>query len=208
MLIPVCENADQDEGAYEQKMCYLPKMERLGMSARIRLFLCLLLATGCDEKEEFHPVYEVPAQLDSYVASFIAEASARGFDYKIDNLIIRYDATLSGPVCGQCNEVTKKNNVQKIITINAKLTCWTNDQELEALLFHELGHCFLGRTHLTDLLPNGDPKSIMYPDNNSLYPPCVYAVDNTSSCNKTFKRQYYLDELFNEITPAPDWAKK
>ncbi len=178
------------------------------MKIRPWLFLGLLLVIGCNDKNEFQPVYEVPAEFDLYVASFIEEASARGFDYQIDNLIIRYDAALTGPVCGQCNEVTKNNNVQKIISINSQLSCWTNDQELEALIFHELGHCFLGRSHLRDLLPNGDPKSIMYPDNNSLYPPCLYSIDDSSPCNKTFKRHYYLDELFDETTPAPDWAKK
>jgi hypothetical protein len=148
----------------------------------------------------------VPAAFEPYVISFQNEAAVRGFDYKIDNLIIRYDATLVLPVCGNCNIASKDNSFQKIISINSKFTCWTIDQELEALIFHELGHCFLGRQHVTDTLPNGDPKSIMIPNDNVLYPPCSYAIDD-GPCNKLFRREYYVDELFDETTPVPAWAK-
>ncbi|MDQ3289991.1 MAG: hypothetical protein M3Q05_01745 [Bacteroidota bacterium] len=66
----------------------------------------------------------------------------------------------------------------------------------EKVIFHELSHFLLNRReHKYDTFPGGLPKSIMgygslpsyeqYPD----------------------IRKYYLDELFNPDTPAPNWAK-
>jgi hypothetical protein len=175
------------------------------MKASLYFIIGLVFVVGCQDEKKFTPEYDVPSVFEPFVVSFIEEASLRGHTYEINNLIIRYDATLVPPVCGNCNQATVRNDVQKIISVNSRLTCWTNDQELEALIFHELGHCFLGRQHLTDTLPNGDPKSIMAPDNNFLYSPCEYVIDN-SPCNKLFKRDYYVDELFDPATPVPDWA--
>lgn len=175
------------------------------MKARL-LLLAGVIWLGCSDEKTFRPVYEVPAEFEPYVLAFMNEAAQRGFAYRIDNLILRYDASLTSSVCGRCNETTSANTVQKIISINPNTVCWTNDEELEALIFHELGHCFLGRQHLSDVLPNGDPKSIMTPNNNVLYPPCSYAVGN-DPCNKLYKREYYVSELFDTSTPVPDWAK-
>jgi hypothetical protein len=39
----------------------------------------------------------------------------------------------------------------------------------EILMFHELGHAILRRSHDQSVLPNGDYASIMYPDPMLLY---------------------------------------
>src|SRR5204863_130538 len=80
-------------------------------------------------------------------------------------LIIQYDSALSLQYCAQSNMISSQNDVQKIISVNARLKCWQNDIQLEALIFHELGHCILGRDHDMSLLPKGYPKSMMYPAN-------------------------------------------
>ncbi len=79
----------------------------------------------------------------------------------------------------------------------------------EALIFHEIGHCILGRSHNNEPLPNGDPKSIMVIENQKLYWPCIYDIDGNGGpdCNNTFKRAYYVDELFDENVQIPDWAR-
>jgi hypothetical protein len=164
---------------------------------------------GCanGDTPEFRPTYNVPEEWQPLIDTFIQEARHRGHSYVIENLIIRYDEALSDPVCGQCNDARKEALVQKIISINPKATCWTNNQELEALIFHELGHCVLGRAHLNALLPNGDPKSMMISDDNTVYAPCQYDIGG-QPCDRAFKRDYYLDELFDLNTPVPAWAKK
>jgi hypothetical protein len=169
------------------------------------ILLCLL---GCtkDTEEESVAVYDVPDEYQVVVDRFLEEATIRGIDLRIHNLIIRNDPQLAFDACGDCNSLDPNATSQKIIRLNPR-GCWQNDLQLEALIFHELGHCILGREHTNELLPNGDPKSIMTPGKIDLYSPCVYQFGDENPCNYTFKRDYYLDELFNPDTQVPDWAK-
>lgn len=174
---------------------------------RFSLFgLFIICLAGCSNQDEFEPVYDVPEEFQVIVETFIEEAALRGFNYQITNLILRYDDDLESKYCGQCNSNSMDENTQKIILINSR-KCWLNDYQKEALIFHELGHCFLGRSHDASLFPNGDPKSMMAKSNISIYSSCIYAIGGTNDCNYTFKRSYYLDELFDEATPMPDWAQ-
>jgi len=170
-------------------------------------FFCLvLLLSGCSSDDNFEPVYNVPEEFQPIVDTFLAEARARGHEFQINNLIIAYDDELEIRYCGTCNSNSMSNDIQKIISINSR-KCWINDAQKEALIFHELGHCFLGREHDDTKLPNGDPKSMMVEDNLSIYSPCVYVFGNNVDCNFTYKRTYYIDELFDENTSIPDWAE-
>ena len=166
------------------------------------LIACLILILGCGKKSEF--VYDVPFEFEPIVKRFISEAKARGINITITNLIIKRDSILSSVLCGMSNTISSVNNVQKVISI-AVPYCWQNEVQLEALIFHELGHCILGRQHDNSLMPKGDPKTIMYPDNIALYSPCFYNLGNP--CDLSYRRPYYIDELFNPLTPVPDWAK-
>jgi hypothetical protein len=168
---------------------------------RIILTAYLFIILGCGRGKDFE--YNVPGEFEPHVQKFIAEARARGKNITIDNLIIKRDPTLSSLLCGMSNTISSKNDVQKIITIGVPY-CWQNDVQLEALIFHELGHCILGRVHDNSLMPKGDPKTMMIPDNISVYSPCVYF---TTNCDLLYRRPYYIDELFNPSTPVPDWAK-
>ncbi len=41
-----------------------------------------------------------------------------------------------------------------------------------------------------------------------LYTRCVYDIGGTNNnCDRRYRRQYYLDELFDENAPPPDWGK-
>ena len=166
------------------------------------LIACIILIAGCKKKVEF--VYQVPQEFEPYVQKFISEARTRGRDIVINNLIIQYEYSSSFPYCGASNVVSSRNDVQKIITVNGHV-CWQNNTQLETLIFHELGHCILGRDHDMSLLPKGDPKSIMYTGDLTMYSPCVYALGD--SCNKFYRRSYYIDELFNPSTPVPAWGQ-
>ena len=166
---------------------------------------CVIILYGCQAKNDFTPVLNIPAEFQPYVDGFVAEALERGHNIVINNLIITYDSSLSNVYCAVSNITSSLNDVQKIISLNPNITCWQNSRQLETLIFHEMGHCILGREHDKSLLPNGDAKSIMYPDNLALYAPCAYPIND--SCNQLYKRVYYLDELFDPATPVPDWAK-
>lgn len=165
------------------------------------LLVAIILLFACKKDKDF--VYDVPQEFEPIVQRFISEATARGHPVTINNLIIKYDLSNTS-FCATSNVITSGNDVQKIISIKS-LTCWQNDVQLETIIFHELGHCILGRAHDMTLMPKGDPKSIMYPDNATLYSPCVYPIG--SPCDLLYRRNYYLDELFNPATPLPDWGK-
>jgi hypothetical protein len=175
--------------------------------ARIAVILSALIvglaSAGCGRG--FEPTYDVDGDLQVQVDRFLEEAAMRGHDLTISNLIMEYDPELAVPTCGTCNSHSQSNDVQKVIGINPHCPITYNEQ-MEALVFHELGHCVLGREHDFDLLPNGDPRSMMTPGNYSLYSPCLYQIGE-EDCDFTFKRDYYLDELFDERTPVPDWAR-
>ncbi|HZI52986.1 MAG TPA: hypothetical protein VFD56_04770 [Chitinophagaceae bacterium] len=166
------------------------------------LIVCIVLSLSCQKKNDF--VYNVPREFEPHVQRFISEAGARGHRISINNLIIKYESSSSLVYCATSNVISSGNDVQKIISIKST-SCWQTDTQAETIIFHELGHCILGRDHDNSLMPKGDPKSIMYPDNTELYSPCVYAIGD--SCNKLYRRAYYIDELFNPSTPAPDWGK-
>jgi hypothetical protein len=174
-----------------------------------RLILIVHVAafiSSCDHNEPFEPEFYIHENFEGYVEAFIEEASIRGIDIEIDNLIIDYDSTLLSPYCGECNSHKRNVNFQKFIHVNPNISCWDHALQAEAFIFHELGHCILGRLHLEDTLPNGAPKSLMISDNISVYSPCVYQLDPNVECNFTYRRDYYIDELFDPETPVPEWA--
>ena len=168
------------------------------------LIACVIILIGCSHDGDFTPVLDVPAEFRPYVDSFIAAASERGHNITVNNLIITYDSSIANTYCAYSNITSSRNDVQKAIYLNPNIHCWQNSRQLEALLFHEMGHCILGRAHDASLLPNGDARSIMIPDDVSLYASCTYPIGD--SCNQLYKRDYYLDELFDPGTPVPGWA--
>jgi hypothetical protein len=176
------------------------------MSRKLLVLLLSLLFLGCakEKNKAFVAVYDVPIEFQDIVSSFIHEAAQRGDTLAINNLIIKYDSSLSNSYCASCNSISLQPDIQKIITVNVYNHCYANSLEYEALFFHELGQCILGRDHDNRLLPNGDPRSIMVEDNLRMYSPCIYAIGGNCQ-DMSFKRTYYLDELFNEQTPVPQW---
>jgi hypothetical protein len=168
------------------------------------LFLVGILSCSGDKEELPEPVVDIQKEYQDIVQLFLEEAQTRGITIFIDNLIVQ-SASDNISVCASCNSLDIESKIQKLITIKPT-ACWDNPEQREALIFHELGHCVLGRSHNTETLPNGDPKSLMVSGNIGVYSPCNYAIDE-EDCNFLHKRSYYIDELFNESTPAPDWAK-
>ena len=161
------------------------------------------LAFGCEKQED--PIYQVPEEAQVYVNLFIEEGKKRGVDLDITNLIIKYDGEIEEILCGSCNSISPNPLNQKIININKELGCWNDLNELEALFFHELGHCVLHRDHDEEKLTNNDPKSMMASTSISFYTGCIYQI-GSENCNFTYKREYYLDELFNPETEPPAWV--
>lgn len=174
------------------------------MKKLLPLFLFLTLLSACsDDSDELTPTkYEVPAEVEPFVQSFIAEAKKRNLDLVINNLIVELTTPVnigSRPVCGKA---TGEGGRQNVITLDIECQAWRNGGEArEILVFHELGHAILKiRDHRDSTLPNGAYKSILFGGEG-------WSVNSAFYINDLTKREYYLDELFDETTPVPDWAK-
>jgi len=166
---------------------------------RTAYFLLLVVTLGlasCKNSSE----HRVGSEFTVYVQRFQDEATKHGKNLDLINggLIVEL-ADLKDGVAGLCH-------YEKPIRIEIDKTYWDAiskyaDADLmkEDLLFHELGHGFLGRKHLNTLLENGDWKSIM----------CGGDKINGRSWNINYhgvRRTYYVDELFNESTAAPVYS--
>lgn len=160
-------------------------------------FLLTLFLSSCGGNSH---EYKVDSTFADYLQRFENEGATRGrtFNVETSGLIIQF-GTLSGDVAGLTHYETP-------IRIEIDKTYWDAisktagaDLMKEDLLFHELGHGLLGRKHLNTTLENGDWKSIM----------CGGDKVNNRSWNINYRgerRKYYLDELFDESTKAPDFS--
>lgn len=145
------------------------------------LFVLVLLTSCTDFTDENH--FEVDQKLLPYVDSFYKEAELRNIHLQRIDLKVKF-GSLPEFVAG------KFYRGSNTIKIDSSKTAWK--RQPEALLFHELGHALLGRSHDNKRLPNGMLESIMNFD--SL--PSYYEQNELSSLPNT--REYYLTELFSK----------
>lgn len=156
-------------------------------------FISIVVSCSSDERE---PIVDL--ELMGFVTSFVEEGKKRGVELSIQgleaNLVNEFSMEFDESVCGWGNYY---NNNNQRIEILLRDDCWgeLTDIEKENLMYHELGHALLRRGHLNQTLPNhATQKSIM----------CSKVCSNFRVFTEDGKmRSYYLDELFNELTPFP-----
>lgn len=170
--------------------------------------LMLLFALSCRPAPEEEPEpkqYSVPAEVEPYVERFREAARQRGQTIPADNLILTFGTTKSPAACGQC---LRQAGRTPRITLSTTASCWKDAgaEEREALVFHELGHCWLNRDHRDDRFPNDAYASLMNAGDVTVYAVCRYPINN-DACDKRPRRPYYHDELFDPATPAPAWSR-
>lgn len=126
----------------------------------------------------------VETEMVPYFERFANEAALRGIDLDWSSEMISASLTdIAEDKVGQCltyNNGTRQINIDKVY--------WnkSSDMEREFLIFHELGHCVLSRSHLDQEQKDGTCTSIM--------------SSGESSCRKNYTlltRTQYLDELFS-----------
>ena len=126
----------------------------------------------------------VDERLIPYYLTFEEEAAQRGItvDFNAFPVTGAIKSIQEDDIAGTCNYHSYEPNV---VTID--LEYWNSSSSLrrELVVFHELGHCYLGRDHLEASFDNGICTTIM----NSGTSGCLvaYTAEN---------RDYYLDELF------------
>lgn len=169
---------------------------KMKISIPISTVIMFVFLISCGDPHE----YNVNPIFSQYVQQFEIEAAKRGKDYKLqtEGLIIEF-AKLKNDQAGLCH-------YEKPIRIEVDSVYWKKisvvagaEYMKENLIFHEMGHGILGRKHLNTTLENGDWKSMMCGGNK---------VDNRPwNINyRRMRRDYYVDELFDESTPAPTYT--
>jgi len=149
--------------------------------------LVFYVALSCtDDEHSSNPI--IDPELTAYVDQFVKEAELRGKEILLDHLEVKF-ASLQNGSCGL-------GSIDPLV-VSIDKDCWNvlPDIAKEILMFHELGHSILQRSHDNNTLPNGVYKTIMYPDPTTLYN--EYTPE---------KRVYYLDELFGVVTTLPAWT--
>ncbi|MEI8273591.1 MAG: hypothetical protein WCG08_13295 [Paludibacter sp.] len=159
-------------------------------------FFSLVLLISCKDPKE----YRIAPAFTDYLQRFETEGALRGHNFspQTDGLIIEF-ANLSANTAGLTHYETP-------IRIEIDKAYWNDitssagaDLMKEDLLFHELGHGLLGRSHLNTTLDNDDWKSIMCGGTK--------VADRAWNINyRGVRRKYYVDELFDVNTVLPDFA--
>lgn len=143
---------------------------------------CFLLLSACEKEETLSS--QVEEALQPYFERFDQEARIRGLDFslemeELEASIIRVDEE---GVLGQCHYSEQAPN---IVEIDNQFWARATDLEKEYVVFHELGHCVLGRNHDDTRLADGSCASIMQ--------------SGLTSCRveyNTSNREEYVNELF------------
>lgn len=143
---------------------------------KLTLFFISLLIIGCgDDKGYFEPEFK------PYVTGFIDAARRNNKEINVDLISISFmdvpEHSTTGLVFGKCED--------GVIYIVKPYWEATSESRREVILYHELGHCVLGRDHLGGWNAQLDiPLSIM----TSMSSIVIDYWDNN--------REYYLSELF------------
>ncbi len=151
-----------------------------------------------------NPVTFIDPELKPFVESFYIEMEERGLNYRNKPLSAIFVNELSAPNSSQfCAYGYPNLNGVATVEVIKNIGCWLskNRVEHENLIYHELGHALMSKSHTYSLFPNGSPTSIM----------CSSEVtDNYRVYNKyqTDQKIFYLDQLVSGTAMEPDWASE
>lgn len=148
---------------------------------------CILLGSCRHENMQVYP-----DEFSPYVDEFFFQANQRGYNLNAThfNFSIQFGET-DDNIGGFCNS---KGNA---ITINPEDWEARDTFQREHIIFHELGHCILNREHRNTETPSNECFSYMKGAEDDF--------DCSLNLHSTYWRDYYLDELFDESTPLPEW---
>lgn len=105
-------------------------------------------------------IYKVPVEFVRYVDKFYLLMGKAGLNNYRRPIQYMMDPAMKDAWAGTC---TRSEN-STVVRINPRFW-WNNDfTARESLMFHELGHCILNRSHNDALDDYYDPLSIMHPN--------------------------------------------
>lgn len=153
------------------------------MPLKLGLFIGAFWFLGCTEQESYDYRTAISPEFRVYFERFETEAATRGIDIDWSAQYIYTSLTsIESDAVGQCLTYEQGRND---LLIDEDYWSRSSDTNREFLIFHELGHCVLQRSHIDSSNPDGTCQSIMNSGNDS--------------CRKNYNittRTQYLDELF------------
>lgn len=129
---------------------------------------------------------EIEQELVTYMEAFVDEAAIRGItiDYSELDLAAYVENIVTTGTIGQCESYSDGS---KAIVLDERYWIQASDLEREYVVFHELGHCVLGRSHDNSRTSNGTCTSIMQGGENIC-----------TGIYTSINRDQLLDELFDQ----------
>lgn len=172
-------------------------ISKIQSSAIIQFLITLTLGyflLSCKPQQDVEP--SITPELKAYYDLFVKEANSRNVSLSLpkDGFLLEFGKTPS-PYEGYTYVQQNKVVIDSVRWKQNK----NYESKREFIVFHELGHLLLEHEHDNTPLPNGEFKSLMFTYDNNPSPNSIY--------NWGIRRKYYIDELFNINTPAPDWSK-
>ncbi len=154
----------------------------------IVLFILCSLVWSCIDEELSSGQSEtaqIQEELQQFVSAFEGEAAVRGLRIDVAELGVTVELSdiPQDDVAGVC---FYHSNQPGRIEIDAPFYNRMTTLEREFVVFHELGHCVLGRGHSEAQYNNGVCRSIM--------------ASGTGTCFQRYNQQtrrVYIDELFS-----------
>lgn len=131
-----------------------------------------------------NPVYSVDPEVQTFVNNFYAEAKEHGLKVQQSDLIVRFETGNNLDRKGALGNCEQGDNITPVVEVRRILFSF-DSLAIERVIYHELGHCLLGREH-NDAL-NSEGKAI------SLMNTRLGAID--ASFYRTH-RQEFISELF------------
>lgn len=147
------------------------------------VYLFLMVLSSCNK--ETHRSSQIEAELIEHFNEFSIQANNYGIyvDFDVLNINAYIENIQSIGTVGQC-KIYSDDSKEVILDVNY----WQNSDfySKEALVFHELGHCVLGRSHNETKDQHGICLSLMQSGESS----CIMRYDAET-------REAYILELFS-----------
>jgi hypothetical protein len=149
----------------------------------VNLLFVFVLFSSCNKEV---PDIVIQPELEPYFDLFKTEAEKRGiaFDVNVAKITTEMVNITGDNIIAQCTRFQDQPSVIKV-----DLAYWNTASltDREFYLFHELGHCFLNRSHNNEKDTNGNCISIMHSSKDA----CKFLYSKLN-------RDKYLDELFKK----------
>jgi hypothetical protein len=107
---------------------------------------CLAILLSSCSSDDIEPSYKVDTIAQKHVTQFLKEADARGVKVSLPiSFSLSFVDRLGDDHPGECVHTFKSNKFAEITISNTNKN-WPY-KSLEMIIFHELGHCILKRSH-------------------------------------------------------------